>query len=41
VDFADDPGRYSTMLVDLLLRGIRPAGPGTPAPEKHPIPTDR
>ncbi|HEX9626501.1 MAG TPA: TetR/AcrR family transcriptional regulator [Acidiferrobacterales bacterium] len=43
VDFADDPGRYSGMLVDLLLRGILPAGrgPGTPAPEKHPNPSDR
>lgn len=43
VDFADDPGRYSGMLVELLLRGILPAarGAGTPAGNRHPTSIDR
>lgn len=31
IDFADDPVRYTGMLVDILLRGILPAGDDAPA----------
>lgn len=43
VNFADDPGRYSTMLVDLLLRGILSVGhdDGTSPRINNPTSIDR